>query len=245
MQDNRPVIEASASPEPPLPGSSLIGAVLFPLFAVAGLVLGFLYEMPWLITSSLAISLALLAVVAGTFLNRRGRAGKLRLAVDGGVTRIGPAPAARWFPLAAGALAMVAILVDIALRLTGRFADEQGGLTFSLLIALVVGWGLLDGWHGLTNPQGLKLTPKQLVTVGNMGKETAFPWAQVSGQAFVKGGRLVIPVGKGEAQVGANQIDSDPRLVIALLDAYRGRPARHSELADGRVVERAKGLRLP
>lgn len=137
---HRPVIEITSPPEAPLPGSSMIEAVLFPAFAVIGLVLGFVYSMPWLITSSLAISLALLAVVGGTFLNRCGRAGKLRLDLSDGATRITPAPAARLFPLIAGGLALLVILVDIALRLMGYFADEDG-LTFSLLVALVIVWG--------------------------------------------------------------------------------------------------------
>lgn len=240
---NRTEIEVAAPPEPKLPGSSWIGVVLFPVFAVTGLVLGFAYDMPWLITTSLAISFALLAVVAGTFLNRSGRAGKLHLEIDGGATRIGPAPAARWLPIVASSLAMLAIVTDIVLRLLGYFADENG-LTFSVMIALVVGWGWLDGWYALKNPPGLKLTPSQLITIGNMGKETAFPWGQLSGPAKLQRGRLVIPVGKGETQVGANQIDSDPRLVASLLDAYRGKPARHAELADGRVVQRARSLTL-
>lgn len=244
MQETRRVIEVSAPPEPPLPGSSMIGAVLFPIFAVVGLILGFVYQMPWLITTSLAISLALLAVVGGTFLNRRDRAGKLRLDLSDGATRIAPAPAARIFPLIAGGLALLAILVDIALRLMGYFADESGGLTFSLMVALVIGWGLLDGWYGWKNPPGLKLTPRQLISIGGMGKETAVPWGQVSGPATIKRGRITIPIGKGETEVGANQMDSDPRLVMALLDAYRGRPARHSELGDGRVVERATSLQV-
>lgn len=243
MQDTRAVVTVDAPPEPAMPGSSWIGIVMFPVFAVLGVALGFVFEMPWLITSSLAIGLALLAVVSSTFLNRRARRGTLRLEVADGATRLGPAPSARWIPLAANVLAMVVILTDIGLRLAGYFADEDG-LTFSLMIALVVGWGLMDGWYGFKNPPGLKLTPGQLVTVGNMGRETAFPWSQISGPATVKGSRMTIPVGKGEAQVGANQLDSDPRAVAALLDAYRGKPARHSELGDGRVVERARSLSL-
>ena len=56
MEDNRTVVEVDAPPEAPLPGSSWIGVALFPFFAVAGLALGLTYGMPWLITSSLAIS---------------------------------------------------------------------------------------------------------------------------------------------------------------------------------------------
>lgn len=243
MQDHRAVIEVKSPPEPSLTGSAWVGVVLFPLFAIVGIVLGIAYRMPWLITSSLAISLALLALVAATFLNRRERAGKLRLDVDGGATRIGPAPMGQWFPLAASSLAMLAILTDIGLRLLGSYSDD-GGMTFSLMIALVVGWGLLDGWYGLKNPQGLKLTPSKLTAIGPMGKETAVPWAQVSGPAYIVRGRITIPIGKGDMQVGANHIDSDPRLVMKLLDAYRNKPARQSELGDGRVVQRAWTLRL-
>lgn len=160
MEDNRTVVEVDAPPEAPLPGSSWIGVALFPFSAVAGLALGLTYGMPWLITSSLAISLALLAVVGSTFVNRRGRAGVLRLDLHGDGVRIGPGPLARWLPITAGALALVAILVDIGLRIGGFFAEESGGLTFSLMIAAVIGWGLFDGYHGLTNPPGLLLTPR-------------------------------------------------------------------------------------
>lgn len=244
MQDDRTVIEVNAPAEPPLPGSSLIGAVLFPVFAATGLILGLVYQMPWLITSSLAISLALLAVVGGTFLNRRNRSGRLRLKLDDGATRLTPAPLARIFPLIAGGLALLAILVDIGLRLAGYFADEAGGLTFSLMVALVIGWGLLDGWHGWRNPPGLKLTPSQLVAIGSMGKETTVPWAQVSGAASITRNRITIPTRVGELQLPSNQLDSDPRLVVALLNAYRGKPARHSELGDGRAAQRARSLTL-
>ena len=243
MQSDRPVIEITSPPEAPLPGSSMIGAVLFPAFALIGLALGLIYSMPWLITSSLAISLALLAVVGGTFLNRRDRAGKLRLDLAGGATRIAPAPAARLFPLVAGGLALLVILVNIALRLMGYFADENG-LTFSLMVGLVIVWGLVDSWYGWKNPPGLKLTPKQVISIGNMGKETAVPWSQVSGAPTMGRGRITIPIGKGETQVGANQMDSDPRLVMALIDSYRGRPARQGELGDGRVLQRAKSLKV-
>lgn len=243
MTDSRTVVSVSAPPEPAMRGSSWIGVVLFPVFAITGLLLGFMYSMPWLITTSLAISLSLLAVVGNSFLNRRDRAGQLRLALDGGATRIGPAPAARWCPLVAGSLAMLTILTDIGLRLAGYFAEE-GGMTFSVMIALIVGWGLLDAWHGLKTPHGLKLTPSHLVTIGGMGKETAFPWKQVAGPPIIKGPRMIILVGSGETHVNINQVDSDPRLVMALVEAYRGRPARQSELGDGRVVQRAQTLRV-
>ena len=150
MEDNRTVVEVDAPPEAPLPGSSWSGVALFPFFAVAGLALGLTYGMPWLITSSLAISLALLAVVGSTFVNRRGRAGVLRLDLHGDGVRIGPGPLARWLPITAGALALVAILVDIGLRIGGFFAEESGGLTFSLMIAAVIGWGLFDGYQSLS-----------------------------------------------------------------------------------------------
>lgn len=243
MDQRRTVVEVDVPQEPLFPGSALIGAIFFPLFAVAALVLGLTYGMAWLVTSSLAISLALLAIVLSGYLNKRGRSGLLRLEIDGGQTRIGPDPTSRWLPLIATGLAAVVVVVDIALRLTG-YIDDEGGMSFSIMVALVVAWGIAEGWFGLTKPPGLVLSPSHVTTIGSMGKESRVPWSQMNGTPYVKGARLLIPAAKDELQVGIAQIDSDPRLVAQLIEAYRNRPARQAELGDRRVVQRAEQLTL-
>ncbi|WP_040283766.1 hypothetical protein [Tessaracoccus massiliensis] len=241
MEQSRTVVTVDAPQEALFPGSALIGTILFPIFAIAALVLGLAYEMAWLVTSSLAIGLALLAILASDYLNKQGRSGKLRLAVGGGDTRIGSNPSSRWVMLIATALAAVVVLVDIVLRLMG-YLDDPGGMSFSVMVALVVVWGIAEGWFRLTKPPGLVLSPSHVTTIGSMGKETRVPWNQVNGAACIKGARLLIPALKDELQVATAQIDSDPRVVAALIEAYRNRPARQAELGDGRVVQRAQSL---
>ncbi|GAA4894154.1 hypothetical protein GCM10025789_09190 [Tessaracoccus lubricantis] len=243
MEDTRTVVEVNAPEEPVFPGSALIGVVLFPVFAVVAVVLGIVYELPWLVTSSLALALALAAIFVAQYLNRRGRSGKLRLDLSRGSTRLGPAPSSRLVPLLLTALAGVVVLVDIVLRLAGYLHDD-GGMTFSVMLALVVGWGIAEGYFAYRNPPGLVLSPSHVTTVGSMGKEVRVPWSQLSGAPEIKGPRLLIPADKDQLQVGVSSIDSDPRAVVALIEAYRGRPARQGELGDGRVVQRAQSLTL-
>ncbi|MHA7861901.1 hypothetical protein ACX1DX_11070 [Tessaracoccus sp. Y36] len=243
MDETRTVIEVDAPKEPLFPGSALVGTVLFPIFAVVALVLAIVYAMPWLVTSSLAITLALSAILISQYLNRRGRSGTLRLSLGDGVTRIGPAPSSRLIPLLLTGLAGIVVLVDITLRLTGYLTDD-GGMSFAVMLALIVGWGIADGWFAYRNPPGLVLSPSHVTTVASMGKETRVPWAQLSGAPEIKGARLLIPTDKTQLQVGVSQIDSDPRVVAALIEAYRGRPARQGELGDGRVAQRARSLTL-
>lgn len=181
-----------------------------------------------------------------------------RLALRPGRVRIAAAGELRFVPPRSLRISAVAVPIAFLLPAAAAFAIAWFGLPSQPSVLRVsrtmpyvltaVSLGMLGraAWS-LRTPLGLRVSPEGLRGVRGSGS-VALRWDELAGATATLGRApsLVLLTHSGAAvSVDAHHLGSDPAIVAALIERYRGRPALRPELADGLGALRCAGGGAP